>query len=82
LVLKMLFSMQALLKSRGAYVDTQNCLEGIIDIIIMFLSSRWLETILGMLTTKNVHFVKLSKCVTDFTIAFLSSRWSKKHIWN
>jgi hypothetical protein len=28
-------------------------------------------------TTKNVRFVKLSKCVTDFTIAFLSSRWSK-----
>jgi hypothetical protein len=77
LVLKMLFSMQALLKSRGAYVDTQNCPEGIIDIIIMFLSSRWLESILGMLTTKNVHFVKLSKCVTDFTIAFLSLRWSK-----
>jgi hypothetical protein len=35
-----------------------------------------------LLTTKNVHFMKLSKCVTDFTIAFLSSRWSKKHIWN
>jgi hypothetical protein len=35
-----------------------------------------------MLTTKNVHFVKLSKCVMDFIIAFLSSRWSKKHIWN
>jgi hypothetical protein len=48
----------------------------------MFLSSRWPESILGMLTTKNVHFVKLSKCVTDFTIAFLSSRWSKKLIWN
>jgi hypothetical protein len=31
-----------------------------------------------ILTTKNVHFVKLSKCVTDFIIVFLSSRWSKK----
>jgi hypothetical protein len=31
----------------------------------------------NVLTTKNVYFVKLSKCVTDFTIAFLSSRWSK-----
>jgi hypothetical protein len=31
-----------------------------------------------ILTTKNVYFVTLSKCVTDFTIAFLSSRWSKK----
>jgi hypothetical protein len=30
-----------------------------------------------MLTTKNVYFVKLSKCVTNFTIAFLSLRWSK-----
>jgi hypothetical protein len=30
-----------------------------------------------LLTTKIVHFVKLSKCGTDFTIAFLSSRWSK-----
>jgi hypothetical protein len=30
-----------------------------------------------MLTTKIVHFVKLSKCETDFTIAFLSSRWLK-----
>jgi hypothetical protein len=30
-----------------------------------------------MLTTKNVYFMKLSKCVTDFTIMFLSSRWSK-----
>ena len=30
-----------------------------------------------MLTTKNVHFVKLSKCETDFTIAFLSLRRSK-----
>ena len=29
------------------------------------------------LTTKNVHFVKLSKCEMDFTIAFLSSRRSK-----
>ena len=29
------------------------------------------------LTTKNVHFVKLSKYETDFTIAFLSSRRSK-----
>jgi hypothetical protein len=28
-------------------VDTQNCPEGIIDIIIMFLSSRWPESILG-----------------------------------
>jgi hypothetical protein len=27
---------------------------------------------------KNVYFVKLLKCVTDFTIAFLSSRWLKK----
>jgi hypothetical protein len=30
-----------------------------------------------LLTTKKVHFVKLSKCVTNFTIVFLSSRWSK-----
>ena len=30
-----------------------------------------------MLTTKNVYFVKLSKCEMDFTIAFLSSRRSK-----
>ena len=30
-----------------------------------------------VLTTKNVHFVKLSKCETDFTIAFLSSRRSR-----
>ena len=30
-----------------------------------------------MLTTKNVHFVKLSKCETDFTITFLSLRQSK-----
>jgi hypothetical protein len=30
-----------------------------------------------MLTTKNIHFVKLSKCVMDFITAFLSSRWSK-----
>jgi hypothetical protein len=30
-----------------------------------------------MLTTKNVQFVKLLKCVTDFTIMFLLSRWSK-----
>jgi hypothetical protein len=35
-------------------------------------------SIMFLLTTKNVHFMKLSKCVTDFTIAFLSSRWSKK----
>jgi hypothetical protein len=35
-----------------------------------------------MLTTNNVHFMKLSKYVTVFIIAFLSSRWSKKHIWN
>jgi hypothetical protein len=33
-----------------------------------------------MLTTKIVHFVKLSKCETDFTIAFLSLRWSKIYI--
>jgi hypothetical protein len=33
-----------------------------------------------MLTTKNVHFVKLSKCVTDFTIVFLSSRWLKTYM--
>jgi hypothetical protein len=32
---------------------------------------------LTLLTTKNVHFVKLLKCVTDFTIVFLSSRWLK-----
>jgi hypothetical protein len=30
-----------------------------------------------VLTLKNVHFVKLSKYGTDFTIAFLSSRRSK-----
>jgi hypothetical protein len=30
-----------------------------------------------LLITKNVHFVNLSKCVTDLTIAFLSLRWSK-----
>ena len=30
-----------------------------------------------MLTTKIIHFVKLSKCGTDFTIAFLSSRRSR-----
>jgi hypothetical protein len=30
-----------------------------------------------LLTLKNVHFVKLSKYGTDFTIAFLSSRLSK-----
>jgi hypothetical protein len=30
-----------------------------------------------VLTTKNIHFVKLSKCVTDFTIVFFLSRWSK-----
>jgi hypothetical protein len=30
-----------------------------------------------LLTLKNVHFVKLSKYRTDFTIAFLSSRLSK-----
>jgi hypothetical protein len=30
-----------------------------------------------VLTTKNVHFIKLSKCVTDFTIVFLLLRWSK-----
>jgi hypothetical protein len=29
-----------------------------------------------LLITKNVYFVKLSKCVTDFIIAFLSMRWS------
>jgi hypothetical protein len=28
-------------------------------------------------TTKNIHFVKLSKYVTDITIVFLSSRWLK-----
>jgi hypothetical protein len=37
----------------------------------------WFVCVVELLTTKNVHFVKLSKCVTDFTIAFLSSRWSK-----
>ena len=46
LALKMLFSTQALLKSRGAYVDTQNCLECIIGITFMFLSSRRPENIL------------------------------------
>jgi hypothetical protein len=30
-----------------------------------------------MLINKNVHFVKLLKCVTVFIIVFLSSRWSK-----
>jgi hypothetical protein len=30
-----------------------------------------------LLTTKNVHFVKLSKHIMDFTIVFLSLRWSK-----
>jgi hypothetical protein len=33
-----------------------------------------------MLTTKIAHFVKLSKCGMDFTIAFLSSRRSKTYI--
>ena len=33
-----------------------------------------------MLTTKNVHFVKLSKCETDFTVTFLSSRRSKTYM--
>jgi hypothetical protein len=33
-----------------------------------------------MLTLKNVHFVKLSKYGTDFTIAFLSSRRSKTYM--
>ena len=32
------------------------------------------------MTTKNVHFVKLSKCEMDFTIAFLSSRRSKTYM--
>jgi hypothetical protein len=35
-----------------------------------------------LLILKNVHFVKLSKRGTDFTIVFFSSRWSKKYIWN
>jgi hypothetical protein len=30
-----------------------------------------------LLKLKNVHFIKWSKCGTDFTIVFLSSRWSK-----
>ena len=33
-----------------------------------------------MLTTKNVHFVKLSKCETDFTVTFLSTRRSKTYM--
>jgi hypothetical protein len=33
-----------------------------------------------MLTTKIVHFVMLSKCGMDFTIAFLSTRRSKKYM--
>ena len=33
-----------------------------------------------MLTTKNVHFVKLSKCEMDFTIAFLSLIRSKTYM--
>ena len=33
-----------------------------------------------MLTTKIVHFVKLSKCETDITIVFLLSRLSKKYM--
>jgi hypothetical protein len=36
-----------------------------------------LENMGHMLTTKNVYFMKLSKCITDFTIVFLPSRWSK-----
>jgi hypothetical protein len=41
------------------------------------INSEDLTNIWILLTTKNVHFMKLSKCVTDLTIAFLSSRWSK-----
>ena len=33
--------------------------------------------IIYLLTTKIVHFIKLSKCGTDFTIAFLPSRRPK-----
>ena len=47
LALKVLFSTQALLKSRRAYVDTQNYPECIIDIIVMFLSPRQPKSILG-----------------------------------
>jgi len=33
-----------------------------------------------LLTTKIVHFMKLSKCGTNFTIAFISSRRSKTYV--
>ena len=47
--------------------------------LFMFSCSYFIHLKTGglMLTTKIVHFVKLSKCETDFTIAFLSSSWSK-----
>jgi hypothetical protein len=49
-----------------------------ISLLELFDFSRFRQTWAKLvLTTKNVHFVKLSKCVTDFTIVFLSSRWSK-----
>jgi len=43
-----------------------------------FYSSRHVKVLFGACwQQKNVHFVKLSKCETVFTIAFLSSRRSK-----
>ena len=43
-----------------------------------FYSSRHVKVLFGACwQQKNVHFVKLSKCETVFTIAFLSSRRSR-----
>jgi hypothetical protein len=53
----------------------------IITLVVWFLEtticSLQMNPVVFLLTLKNVHFVKLSKYGTDFTIAFLSSRWSK-----
>ena len=95
LALKMLFSKQALLKSRGAYIDTQNYPDCIMDFIIMFMSSRRPENILGsshlalgrrkQLYESQSRLSRLPKtnflkCKNGLHIVFLSSRWSKTNL--
>jgi hypothetical protein len=56
------------------YLQNRVLQEGIL-LTIFSLLLRMLSC--PLLTTKIVHFMKLSKCGMDLTITFPSSRWSK-----